>query len=277
MKSVTSEEILEEIQYLRALIYGEPGQGKTTLCASACLDELTAPALFLEYRAQIVGLRKNPQYMEAIKDGRLIIVKLEKYSELNHIYSFLTRGRGSHKGLDQVFERLGHDKDTMPKTVVADSLTELQRSEVMRRAGNAAGVFLTDVEVPHPQQWGSLLNQFTLLAHLFFQLPLHIVFSGLETVDYGPHAVGEQAPIVGYRVALQGQAKRQFPAYALTVMRLERAAKGSKTSSGEPVFNVGYTSGTKAKTKDQTGMLPDVIPNPTIPMLVKLLQGGPGV
>jgi len=268
MKPVTITQLNEAAQHLRMVVYGEPGSGKTWLGASGCLAPETSPTLFVEYRAQIASLRSNPEYLEAIEDGRLIIAALEKYSELDYLYTWLQRGRGSQGQCDAMMTNLGHADDVMPKVVVIDSLTELQRSEVMRRAGNAANRFLTDVEAPQIQHWGQLLNQFTLLAHLFFQLPYHIVFSGLETVDYGKRVVGQEAPIIGYRLALQGQAIRQFPAYALTLMRLDRAPTNTQGA-----FTIGYKQSVMAKTKEQTGMLPAKIVNPTIPKLVKMLAG----
>ncbi len=269
MKPVTVTQLNEAAEFLRMVGYGEPGTGKTTLGASGCLDESTSPTLFVEYRAQIAALRSNTEYLEAMKDGRLVIASIEKYSELDYVYTWLKRGRGSQRQLDKIFADLGHADDVMPKVVVIDSITELQRSEVMRRAGNAPGIFLTNVEAPLIQHWGQLLNQFTLLAHLFFQLPYHVIFSGLETVDYAKRVVGEAQRVTGYRLALQGQAIRQFPAYALTLMRLERAPQNTQEA-----FNIGYTQSVMAKTKEQTGMIPAKIVNPTIPKLVKFLQGG---
>ncbi|MFA5526304.1 MAG: AAA family ATPase [Acholeplasmataceae bacterium] len=266
MKIVTKSSMDEAALKLRLIVYGEPGTGKTWLGASGCLDELTSPTLFVEYRSQISSLKGNPKYVKAIEDGQLLIVSLDKYDELSAVYTWLFRGRGSIAGLDKLMESAGHADDVMPKTVVIDSVTELQRSEVMRRAGNPEGKFLTDVAAPEIRDWNTLLNQFTLLAHLFFDLPYNIVFGGLEDVDYGEHAIGEAPPITGYRLAMQGQAKRQFPAYAMTLMRLDRAPSNSNA------FNIGYTRSVKAKTKDQTGVLPDMIPNPTVPLLVKLLN-----
>ena len=269
MKQVTLTQLHEAAQYLNLIDYGEPGTGKTFFGASGCLAPETSPTLFVEYRAQIASLRSNPEYLKAIEDGRLIIASLEKYSELDYLYTWLQRGRGSQGFYDTLMSTLGHADDVMPKVVVIDSITELQRSEVMRRAGNAVNKFITDVEAPQIQHWGQLLNQFTLLAHLFFELPYHIVFSGLETVEYGKRVVGQEAPITGYRMALQGQAIRQFPAYALTLMRMERAPANTQGA-----FNIGWTKSVMSKTKEQTGMLPAKIMNPTIPKLVKMLEGG---
>ena len=161
-------------------------------------------------------------------------------------------------------DSFGHEG--MPKTLVVDSITELQRSEVMRHAGNKEGRFTTQVISPEIKDWGNLLNELTLLANLFYSLECHVVFSGLEAVDYGKTGIGEPPVVQGYRVALQGAAKRQFPAYAMSVIRLDRAPRSS-----QGIYNVGYTDSVLAKTKEQTGFLPKQIPNPTIPQLVEFL------
>ena len=48
MKLVTIATLNEEANNLKMLVFAEPGLGKTHLGASASLDELTAPVLFLE-------------------------------------------------------------------------------------------------------------------------------------------------------------------------------------------------------------------------------------
>ena len=251
-------------QYLRLCVYGEPGTGKTWFGASGALDPLTAPVWFVDYRSQIQSLRSNPKFMEAIEDKRLVITTLEDYGDLDYVYTYLFRGPGSVPILDKVF-----GEENFPKTLVIDSTTELQRSEVMLKAGNPVDKFIRNVERPEIQHWGSLLNQFTLLAHLYYDLPMHVVFQGLEAVDYGHRTIGEAPRVVGRRLALQGQAQRQFPAYALTLMRLDRAARNVKP----PAFNIGYTQAVTSKTKEQTGMIPAVIVNPTLPKLAAYLRG----
>ena len=260
MKVQTAESLAEEAQLLRLVVYGEPGTGKTWFGASGALDPLTAPVLYLEFRAQIASLRSNPQYLQAMEEKNLVIISLDEYKDLNHIYTWLATGYGSNPSIDALFNEA-------PKTVVIDSLTELQRAEVMRIAGNQPGRFVRDVEPPEIQHWGSLLNEFTLLAHLFYQLPYHLVFVGLEQTDYAKKVIGETRQAVGYRLALQGAAQKQFPAYALTVMRLDRAPANLEMHA------IGYTYSVLSKTKEQTGMLPAKIGAPTIPKLAKLLLG----
>jgi len=258
MKLLKPEGLRQEASYLRLCCFGEPGTGKSWFGASAALDDLTAPCMYLEYRAQIASLRSNEEYLTAMEDGRLVILTLDEYADLNHVYSWLYQGPGSNEAFDGIFP-------VFPKTLVIDSTTELQRAEVMRIAGNTPGKFTRDVERPLIQHWGNLLNQFTLLAHLFYQLPMNVVFLGLEAVDYAAAAVGQPDRPIGFRLALQGQAQRQFPAYALTVMRLTRAARNADHYAN------GTTQSVKAKTKEQTGAFPAVIPNPSIPGMVKLL------
>ena len=267
MKHLKPAALEQEAKYLRLLVYGEPGSGKTWLGASAALDESTAPVLYIEYKSQIASLRSNPEYVAAMEDGRLVILSLDEYEELNFVYTYLFQHAGCAPESTVPTEGIGPlFPNGPPKTLVVDSLTELQRTEVMRRAGNTPNKFLTDVEPPRIQHWLTLLNQFTLLANKFYALPMHVVFVGLEDVDYAPRIVGQAPRVTGYRLALQGSAQRQFPAYALTVMRLERAPRNSQA------YCVGETQAIRAKTKEQTGVIPAKVVGPTIPMLAKMLR-----
>lgn len=267
MRHLKPEALEQEAKYLRLLVYGEPGSGKTWLGASAALDELTAPVLYVEHHAQIASLRSNPEYVVAMEDGRLVILSLDKYDELNYIYTYLFNldpesTTVPSDGIGSLFEH------GPPKTLIVDSLTELQRTEVMRRAGNTPDKFLTDIEAPQIQHWGQLLNQFTLLANKFYALPMHVVFMGLEDVDYAPRIVGQAPRVTGFRLALQGSAQRQFPAYALTVMRLER----HRVTAEAKVYAMGRTVHIRSKVKEQSGKIPAKVVGPTIPALARMLE-----
>lgn len=264
-KFMSPESLDAELEYLRMLVFGAPGTGKTWLGASACLDELTAPALFLDYKSQVATLAKSPRFREAMQLGKLVVLRINKYEELNHVWAWLT---GSpRKELEEAF------KGQRPKTVVLDSTTELQRSEVLRRAGNPAGQFLTDVQPPEIQDWNTLLNQFSLLSQLFFDsnrqydLKMHVIFFALEAIDYKQREKSLVKDVTGYRVALQGQAQDQVPANAYTVMRLVKAAPNV------PYYNIGYTRQHLAHVKEQVGVFPAAIKGPTIPGMVRLLRG----
>jgi hypothetical protein len=231
--------------------------------------------LYIDYRGQTASLRGNPQYVKAMEDGRLVIIRLANYKELNHIYTWLKVGRGSKKSLDALFP------NEMPRTVGVDSVTEIQRNEVELTAGLTPGMLLDIEGRPRIQDWGVLLQQFTKFARLWYALPYHMVFAGLEAVDYAPRPTGKSGTVLGigdarrvakYRLALQGAAQREMPAYALLQMRLDQAPAGVKA------YNTGTTRSARAASKDQTGVgLPATIVGPTIPGLVAMLQKGGGV
>jgi len=268
LKALREEQLVELSKYLRLLLWGEPGTGKTVMGASACLDPLTSPVLFCDYKSQVGSLASNPEYLRKILSGDLLIIQLEKYTDLETIANWLSRGRGSNGSLDKLMASVGHADDVMPKTVVIDSVTELQATEVMRRAGNTIGKFQADLDMPEIRDWGKLKNQFTLLADEFYKLEYHMVFSGLEEPDYADAEVGKERKVSGYRLALQGSAQRLFPAYAMTSMRLERVPTNAKG-----IFNVGMTDSSLSKVKEQTGKIPAKVYNPTIPKLAAYLRG----
>jgi len=267
LKAMREEDLVVLSKYIRLLIWGEPGVGKTTMGASACLDPITAPVLFCDYKSQVGSLASNPEYLRKILSGDLLIIQLEKYTDLETIFSWLQKGRGSNGSLDGLMKSVGHASDVMPKTVVVDSITELQATEVMRRAGNTIGSFKAELDMPEIRDWGKLKNQFTLLGDLFYKLPYHMVFCGLEETDYEETEIGKPPKVAGYRLALQGASQRLFPAYAMTIMRLERASVNNKG-----YFNKGTTDSSLSKVKEQTGKIPKIVYNPTIPQLVKCLE-----
>ena len=269
LKALREEDLVELSRYLRLLIWGEPGTGKTTMGASACLDPISAPVLFCDYKSQVGSLASNSEFLEKIQTGDLIIVQLEKYVDLEAVFTWLEKGRGSNGSLDGLMKSVGHADDIMPKTVVVDSVTELQATEVRRRAGNSIGSFKTEIEMPEIKHWGKLKNQFTLLGDMFYHLPYHMVFCGLEETDYEDAEIGKAPKVSGYRLALQGAAQRLFPAYAMTCIRLERVGVNAKG-----IFNKGTTDSSLSKVKEQTGKIPKEMFNPTIPQLVKRLGGG---
>ena len=100
-KAVRPDDLLELTKYLRLLVWSEPGQGKTTMLASACLSPLTAPMLFIDYKSQVGSLASNPEYMAAMRTGDLMILSLTKYDDLEPIIAWLKGGRGSNGQLDK--------------------------------------------------------------------------------------------------------------------------------------------------------------------------------
>lgn len=256
MKRVGTKTLRKEASLLRCLVYGPPGSGKTWFGASAALSPLTSPVMYLDYRGQITSLLQSQVYLDAVEDGRLVILRIDKYEDLNQVYAWLKRGGGKEPGLDKAFP-------TFPKTMVLDSLTELQRDEVLRRGGNEPDRFSRDIQGLEIRDWGIMLNQFALLGRLWYELPMHVVFTALERVTFD-----DKDKLSSVSVAMQGQAADQFPGYAHLVIRLEAAPPNAKQ------FNVALLRAAKSLAKNQTAAkLPTRILGPTLPMIVRALGG----
>jgi len=262
MRAQGFKSLAQEAQKLKQVVFGEPGSGKTWYLASGCLCPETTPTLILDYYGQAASLISNPEYAKALEDGRLLVWTLESYDDLTPVYNWLRAGKlGLNKKLDELAG------GQFPKLVAIDSLTELQRREIIRRAGGNPDRWLTDVPRPQIQDWGALLDQFSVLGRRFMDLDMHVILSCLEKVELDDQDRIHSSS--ARRVALQGQACVQVPAQALTVMRL--------TTVGRPkgAYTVGICTATGVSVvKDQTGRLPARIENPTVAKVLKYLKGG---
>jgi hypothetical protein len=74
---------ITQSKYIKKLIYGYPGSGKTHLCGTYALDERTSPVLHIDCGGNPETLGK----FEHIPD----VVRLEKISELNAIHDWLVK------------------------------------------------------------------------------------------------------------------------------------------------------------------------------------------
>src|SRR4051812_4997929 len=91
----------EVVPYLNLLIYGEPGAGKTYLAATAQDSEATSPILFLDVEGGTVTIRRR-------KDVDVVKVR-------------------SMQQVEEIHNKLYADTERYYKTVIIDSLTELQK------------------------------------------------------------------------------------------------------------------------------------------------------
>lgn len=251
MKLVKRSDLINRSRYLNLFVYGLPGAGKTRFCGSASGDALTSPVLYVEFNAQ-------PESLSGHVSDDFVHIRIEEYKEFSFILSWLM-GR-EDQSLSSLF---GGEK---PKTVCIDSVTEVQREQVLKRSGvSSMNELTTTFKVLRFEDWGTLLNQFVLFgnAHFKMGLPYHVVMTALAVPVYDEE---EEDSVVGYLPALQGQSKTQLPSTALTVMYLEQ---------GGPGYNVGYLRTLRGKgviARDNTGKFPPIINNPTIPLLVKYLN-----
>ncbi len=137
------------------------------------------------------------------------------------------------------------------KTVILDSVTDLQRiiiDEVTDRADTGPG---DPVGALGRQGFGQLLGRSLHLTRLFFDLPVHVLMTTLETIQDG-----RAVPL------LWGQASDEVPGYAYAVGRLTHyddlpvkmrtAFKGNVESAASPYISL-WSKTSKYYAKDQYG------------------------
>lgn len=187
-------------KYLRLLVYGVPGSGKTTLVGSAALDERSAPALYLDFSGNPESLRKNSQVPD--------VIRIDEVSELNTIY-------------DWVYKRQPADHDMVKKfgftpgykTLILDGITAFQRKSFDLAMGTKlASEPGTLPDKPQWEHYRLVLYHMIKCASLFYQtLDMHVLITALEHRDFDTGYIGP---------ALEGKSAEQLPGEALAVIRL---------------------------------------------------------
>jgi hypothetical protein len=248
---------------LKCLAVGFPGSGKTWFAASAALSPETSPVLYVEYFGQSASLGTFP----GLTPDNFIHIRIDSYDELSYVHTWLVSPRGTVPALDNVIG------DLVPKTVVFDSITEIQRMEVLRVGGTAIpkGSLPTSFEHPSIRGWGQLLDQFVFLGKTGYALNLNVIMTCLAQIDFD-----KDNKVTNIVPALHGQASTVFPSTALTVMRLEAQPAGLTTEQwgkSEPVYNVGYFRvGNAAFARDNSGVFNTSLYNPSVPRMVRLIN-----
>ncbi|MEW6557194.1 MAG: ATP-binding protein [Elusimicrobiota bacterium] len=147
-------------QYLRMMVYGVPGSGKTVFGS-------TAPdPLILDAEAGLLS----------IADKKLDTVKIETFQDVINVFNFLKT------------EKLAY------KTVVIDSLTELQRKSmdlILSKAGRDRATI---------GDWGMNIDQVRNIIRYFRDLEMNLLLICLNE-----ERKDEDAGIIMQRPALQGR------------------------------------------------------------------------
>jgi len=273
MKLVTLDGLKERSKWLRVLAYGPAGCGKTWLCGSAATDSFTSPVLYVSYRSQSQSLA----HMAGISDKSLVHLEIEEFTDLNWVLSALFVGINKYPDLEKVWDMRG--LTWPPKTVAFDSVTEMQRYEVLRLGGNKDAIneakIASSIQMPKWDGWGQVLNEFTMFGNKAFNMPFHIVMTCLQHVKVKKLDDGETI-IDSISPALQGQGRQIFPSTSATVMYMKARPPGRTVLYNgveEPWYTTGYTAVSSTTfARDNTAVFPTEIHNPTIPRMAKMLH-----
>lgn len=227
----------DTLAYLNLLVYGHPGSGKTFLGGTAEDHPLTAPVLFLDVEGGTITIRKR-------KDIDVIQVR-------------------SPEHVKEIHDKLREDNNGYYKTVVIDSLTELQKLDmrsimldvVQKRPDQ-------DIDVPSQREWGKSNEHIRRIVRAFRDLEMNTIFTALmhELKD-------DKTGQVTYYPSVPGKLRAEVPGFLDIVGYLYTTINGEDISR-----TIQFTQTQRVIAKDRTSSLGDRMENPTIPMMFDLIH-----
>lgn len=173
------QRVTEAEQYIKLLVYGASGVGKTHLAATAQECEELKDVLFLDAESgasTLVNMGHSDIDVVAIKNWQGVVTSyefLKKYCVL--------RDRGDEAALRTFFKSVGIEREKLPvyKTVVLDTLDEIQDYCMKNIQGidpqsSSLGAAYSKPGWP---EYGEALERMRALVRNFRNLPLHIIFT----------------------------------------------------------------------------------------------------
>lgn len=238
----------QDFEFLKALFYGKPKKGKTTLGASG-----PKPLIIDCNEKGTMSVRRVPDCK---------VFRASTWTDIDLAYWYLHAGK--------------HDR----QTVVIDTVTTLAQLCMKFVLGDEASRDPTkDPEMPSKREWGKVGELMKTVIINFRNLPMNVIFLAQERRWVGDEDEGEAPEIVpdvspSVRNALTPAVDIIGRLYAKEVM----VKKGGKEV---PKFEYFLLVGPDevATTGDRTGDrnhpgLPRVIRNPNIPAILKFIREG---
>ena len=164
--------------YLKALIYGPWGAGKTTFASTAIDVAPMGRVLFIDAESGDMSLNGLD----------LDVIRINKFSQLARVYEFLrlhcrARDTEDTEKLKQLQERFRgpvkpNEKPVIYNTVVVDSLSEVQKYIMYQLLSIDIEHTTLDnaVDTPEFKEWGQSAEMVRLLVRSFRDLPMHVIF-----------------------------------------------------------------------------------------------------
>lgn len=267
-----------ENQFLRLMIYGKAGSGKTTLTATAELDQRLAPVLHIDAGG-------NP--ISVIKTGaQPKIIRMTKLADLNFIYDWLVKGQPeAHPMVQEVGCVPGY------KTIVLDGLTRIQFMSFGVAMGNTEIPPGTMPSKPEWDHYGRVLLNMTNAFTKFYELKMHVMITALEDAErqlYDPDKAKLKTTEMDdsdyyYQAmpAIDGKSLGRVTGMAESVIRMaaKHKVEPSLVKQLEKVLNkpvrhcvAQFKETRSAYAKDQHGFGVSYMADPTCTQLMDLLE-----
>lgn len=237
--------IEEMIRWMKSLVFGEPGAGKTTLGGSAGESELTSPGLILDIDGGLMSIRHYKG---------LMVKQVRGLDELKQTFADI------HSAIDWSDP---NDPKLPFKFLMVDSLTELQKIDMQEIMAGTKAVIegRQDPYVPSEREWFISQGHMREIVRKFRDLPCHILF----TAHLDPKKDTKNRMVNG--PDLPGKLRNQVSGFFDVVGYLYATIE-----DGTAVRKLQVAKTDTTIAKDRLNVLGQVVVNPTFPMLVEKLN-----
>lgn len=229
----------DQIEFLNLLVYGEPGAGKTYLAGTAQDHPKTSPMLVLDVEGGTTTLRHRSDIdvIQVRSMQQVIDIHNKLYVENNGYY----------------------------KTVVIDSLTELQKLDmfdIMKELTDRRPD--RDPDVPDVREWGKTGVHMRTIVRAFRDLPMNTILTALA--DPQKDSTG----VVTLYPSVPGKMRTELAGF-FDVVGYLYTNPGEEEGTIQRIIQVVGTQ--RVIAKDRTATLGLYLQDPSIPQMFDLIHG----
>lgn len=222
----------QKAKFFNFLVYGEPGAGKTVLIGTAADDPILYPVLVADVEGGVASIRKKTS---------VDVVSIRTMKEL-----------------ENVVNALANDTTKYYKTFAIDSITELEKLdmlEIMKKTALTNTNPKFDPEVPSPREWGKTGLHMREVLRAARDLELHTIVTALEAQE-----TDDATDLTKYFPSIPGKLRGEIAGFFDIVGRLE-----AKPKQGNIIRTLQTQKTNRVIAKDRFAVLDALVENPTLP------------